>query len=283
VLTTFPLAHVSPLDGAGEVVRAFAVLVPASLAARVLVRRTGRRGRARAVSLLTAAALVVVALSGPVERLAGVLLTGHMIQHLLLMSFAAPLVAWALPPRLLPVLLPEGVRGRTVRAVRRRMPSLGPWVASGTAVAIATVTLWTWHVPALYEAAIRVPLIHGLEHLTLFATALMLWWVVIESEHGGATGRGLLVLFVGAAQATGLGALIAFSGSPWYGVYAEGPGAWGLTPIQDQQLAGLLMWSVGGLVAVVVGVLMTVAWLQRERPAAGVVRNAGLTPTSPRP
>jgi putative membrane protein len=127
-----------------------------------------------------------------------------------------------------------------------------------------TVALWAWHAPGLYQAALRDDAIHILEHLVFLLTAGLFWWALLKPTNAGEVRYGLAVpyLFTTALQSGILGALMTFTSQPWYAYYASRVGAWGLTPLQDQQLAGLIMWLPGGLVFTALTIAYFAAWLQ---------------------
>jgi putative membrane protein len=113
---------------------------------------------------------------------------------------------------------------------------------------LQAISLWLWHAPKLFDLALANPGWHIVQHLSFLVTALLFWWAVL---HGRERRVGIAVgcLFFTATVSGALGALMAFSSSPWYAGYAaSGLDAFGLTPAEDQQLAGLLMWIPGGLV-----------------------------------
>ena len=126
-----------------------------------------------------------------------------------------------------------------------------------------TVVIWAWHLPNLYEAAVRNDLVHAFEHGSFVAVSLPFWAVVLQgTKKRGPAGRIFLVFGV-ALQSSALGAVIAFAGSPLYSLEVLGTPAWGLTPMEDQQLAGALMWVLPGILylATMVGVLFV--WFKR--------------------
>jgi putative membrane protein len=248
------------LAGAGE---AAGVVVLGCLAISALVaarRRLGSRGPrthpfAASVAGLVALALALSPLLDVDERL-----SAHMLQHGLLVGVAAPLLALGLPVMLLLCLLPPTAR----RSVHRARQVLGTnasralWAALVVHVGVVTI----WHVPRLYEWALDAWAAHALEHGLFLLTALVLWWLVL----GGGTpvaisGARVGVLVLLAAHGALLGALLAFSATPWYTTYAEqSPDA-----LADQQLAGLVMWSLGGIAPVVAAFALAAAWLERGR------------------
>jgi len=125
-------------------------------------------------------------------------------------------------------------------------------------VALHSVALWAWHVPAAYEAAVAHPAVHAAEHLSFVGTALLFWWAVLHRRGSLARvpGLAMLALFIVSMESGALGALLTLSASPWYRSHLATAPAWGLTPIDDQQIAGLVMWIPGSL-----AYLAAVAWI----------------------
>lgn len=216
-----------------------------------------------------AAAVVVlaVALVSPVEGLAHTLLAGHMLQHVLLTLVAAPLLAVARPA--LPLLrgLPHRLRRRAARlhargASLRRAAGTGTWVLG--AAGVYGATLIAWHLPAAYEGALAHDLLHAVEHATLLGASVLLWWTVSESGHRSVFGygAGIALVFVAGLQHVGLGAVLSLAPTALYPGYAPGAAAWGLTPLADQQLGGVLMWAPSKLLHGAVVAVLAVAWLR---------------------
>jgi putative membrane protein len=185
-------------------------------------------------------------------------LTGHMVQHLLLWGVAAPLLAAGAP-------LPTMLWGLP-RTARR--PALAAWRAArrlhdqhwlGWTLAAAGIqgsVLWVWHTPVLYDAAVRRPLVHGLEHLSFTITATVFFWSIAG---GHRTAGAALAAFVAGFPGTALGAALLLAPRPWYGAYAD---------LHDQQLAGVVMWSGMGLTSVLAAVVLFARWLALdERPS----------------
>ncbi|MBV9879040.1 MAG: cytochrome c oxidase assembly protein [Gemmatirosa sp.] len=220
--------------------------------ARALWARAGHgRGVAPWRTRCYAAGLVAIALAlaSPIDAAAESLFAVHMVQHLLLVVVAAPLVVlgepalvtlWALP-RDARIVLARRWRGLRALAHVARQP-LVAWT-------LHVATLWAWHARGPYETAVRHPLVHVVEHASFFATALLFWHVLAGRRARRHLGPGIaaLYLFAAALQSTALGALLTVATRPWYGVHLATTGPWGLTPLEDQQLAGLIMWIPAGL------------------------------------
>jgi cytochrome c oxidase assembly factor CtaG len=162
---------------------------------------------------------------------------------LLVLADPTTAMLWALTP---PMRRGVGLwwrRRRVLRATWRLISSAGAaWV-------LHVMALWIWHLPSLYDGAVADGAVHVLEHLTFLATALLFWWIPFRA-HGRRLGAGasLLYLFAAVLQGTLLGALLALARHPLYAAHFGTTRAWGLTPLEDQQLAGLLMWVPAGFV-----------------------------------
>ena len=197
-----------------------------------------------------------LALLSPIDAVATALFAAHMTQHMLLVVVAAPLLVlgdvgtatlWALR-----IESRRGV-GAWWRA-RRVLPAL--WEVLRRPLVAFTLhvgALWLWHVPTLYDAALRHESVHVAEHASFFLTALLFWYPIADSHRRRRFGVGVATLYLFAAglQCTLLGALITFSSHPWYFAHYATTASWGLTPLEDQQLAGLIMWIPAGLVYLV--------------------------------
>jgi cytochrome c oxidase assembly factor CtaG len=131
-------------------------------------------------------------------------------------------------------------------------------------------TLWLWHMPNLYEAALRNDLTHAAEHTSFLGPALLFWGIVLAHGRRVHVGPALLLVFATMLQSGGLGALIVFAQTPLYASHEAGAAAWGLTPLQDQQLAGTIMWVPMGVVYLLAALWLVAAWLgamDRATPA----------------
>lgn len=241
----------------------------------------GRPRRRQAMAFSSGLVAAAAAVLSPLDALAGSLASAHMVQHLLLVLVAAPLLAVSRPLETMWRGMPAGARrwvGRRRRsagltpAVVRRVPLPGVvWIAHVAA-------LWGWHAAGPYQAALRMDLVHGLEHASFLVTGTLFWWVALRVLERGAA---VLYVFTAALQGTVLAALLTFATTPWYPSYAATAPAWGLTPLADQQLAGVLMWVPGGLVYVAAGLGLVVAWL-RELDAEARCRDWGRSKDSAR-
>ena len=231
---------------------------------RVLWRRIGKGGGIRwweagafALGLLSLAA----ALLSPVSWLSGVLFSMHMTQHEILMLVSAPLLVFG--RRLLAFLwaFSSSARERIASWIRR--PSLArTWrrlTSPAAAFVLHGLALWIWHVPTLYEAALAS---EAVQHVSFVATAVLFWWGMVHGRYGRiGYGVGVLYVFLTAVHSSILGALLAISPRVWYRTHASAAADWRLDPLEDQQLAGLLMWVPSGVIFIVFGLALFAAWL----------------------
>jgi putative membrane protein len=231
---------------------------------RALWRRAGTgRGVARwqAWAFLAGLLGTFAALSSPLDPLGNALFSAHMVQHLALVLVSGPLLAagapllvfvWALPPQSR-MRIRRGWRGMPAArgAARVLLHPMAAW-------ALHAVALWGWHLPVSYDAAVRDDTVHAVEHFSFLASAILFWWVILP--RGGALrhapGLGVLYVFAFAMQSGVLGALLTLSEIPWYTAHVGTTTAWGLTPLDDQQLAGAIMWVPGGF-----AYLAAIGWL----------------------
>jgi putative membrane protein len=243
------------------------VLVVGAFAYAVGLRRLWTNARtARLVGAGPAAAFAVallvllIALASPLEHEATRNLPVHMVQHLLLLAVAAPLLALSDPVVVMLRALPDGARRRvqpSVRRVLRSQTSGRGWLLwMVVAFTLSSAALILWHVPALYDAAVRHPVVHLLEHVSFVATAAFFWWMALGATRRSRRGLGVLAVFAATLPATGLGIAMTLSRTTWYATYGRGPGA-----LHDQQVAGALMWGFGGTALVLGAAGLFASWL----------------------
>ncbi len=224
---------------------------------------------------------LIAALVSPLDSLSAELLSSHMGQHLLLMLVAAPLLVLGAPAVPLLLALPLRWRQRLhrfgriklVRVIRGFLTQpLVVWVLS-------VIALWSWHAPWLYEAAVQNDAVHILEHTTFLGTSLLFWWVVIDpGRRRLAAGHDVLYVFTAGIQSSMLGALLTFSASPLYGIYVEAASGHGGSALQDQQIAGLIMWIPAAAVYLLAAGTLFVRWLRSVEEEAVRRERAGGRP-----
>lgn len=224
-----------------------------------------------ALGLLT----LVVALVTPLDALSEALLSAHMVQHLLLMLLAAPLLVYGVPPAALAWATPRPWRRRVARWWHRSHWLARLWAVlshPGVVWGLHAAAVWLWHLPSFYQAALLNETVHVLEHGSFLAAALLFWWTL---AHHGSSAPGTMILFVftTALYSTLLGALLTFAPQVWYPAYGILPYAWDMTPLADQQLAGVIMWVPAGVVYLGAALWLLGAWLvQAEEGQRQVVR-----------
>ena len=270
------------------------------LGERIAVRRTGRPrdtlAKRRAWCFYAGLLIIVISIATPIETYSKQLLWTHMIQHVLLLSFAAPLIVLGAPWMSLWRPLPLGMR-RTLARAFTRSPRFAPvrWVCRTisrpvAALVLYSVNLLAWHVPALYDAALRNSSVHALEHITFMGFGILLWAQVIDSPPAkvslGYPGR-IVFLVVAMIPNIAVSMVLAFSRSaiyPYYADLAHRPG--GISAFTDQQLAAGIMWTVGDLPFAVAVVVLAVRWMTgyevAERRAAELAAQAEAPAAAPR-
>ena len=213
----------------------------------------------------------VVALMSPLHALGGVLFSAHMTQHELLISVSAPLTVLGRP--LIPFIwaLPQSWRRKLGDWARTDGVSRSWHAMSMPAVAFTlhAIALWVWHLPGPYQSTLTSEWMHSLQHVSFLGSALLFWWTIFKIR-GSELGYGAAVfyLFATASQTGALGALLTFAPHLWYPAYATTAGPWGLTPLEDQQLGGLIMWIPGSIPYLIGGLYMFARWLRAAETRA---------------
>jgi putative membrane protein len=202
----------------------------------------------------------------------------HMIEHELLMLLAAPLLVMAEP--LSAMLWAFPLEGRRRIGQASASPIIAPpfrWLTSaGVATLIQAAMLWIWHMPSLFDLALAHEGWHAAQHLCFIVSALFFWTAMLGrcgAGAGAAANRALAAfcLLVTSLVTGALGALMALASSPWYAGYARSAlSPFGLSPAEDQQLAGLIMWLPGGLVHLFVALALFRTVLTPRRTADAV-------------
>lgn len=201
-------------------------------------------------AFLLAQFIMFFSLQGPLHEISDIyLFSGHMVQHLLITLVFPPLLIRGIPPWMWQPL----VRHNAIAAFGRALTK--PIVAFG----IGTGFLYLWHVPAMYEWAMADHDVHIAEHLSFMVSAVIMWWPAYSrlAEVPRLTpGMRMVYLFVCTIPMKGLGAIITVSDYILYPFYSVQPRMFGMDPMMDQRLGGLIMWIPGGLVFwVTIGVI----------------------------
>jgi cytochrome c oxidase assembly factor CtaG/cytochrome c551/c552 len=228
--------------------------------------RSGRRRSARrreALAFWNGWTILALALVSPLHPLGEALVSAHMAQHELIMALAAPLLVlghplvvtlWGLPP---PWRRALGGWARRLRPMWRALARLEvAWLLHALAIL-------GWHLPGPYQRTVSSDLLHGLQHSSFLLTALLFWWAALPGAAlRGRHGTAILSLFGTMVYTGGLGALLALGRTLWYPAYGPAAPLWGLTPLEDQQLAGLIMWVPGGMAYVLATGWLVIDWLR---------------------
>lgn len=191
-------------------------------------------------------AVLAVLFVSPLCPLTSALFSARTVHHTLLVALAAPLLAWAMPGR------------------HRSLDHMAPWTIGHTAI------LWAWHVPALYSTALSNDAVYWLMQISLLGSAIGFWGSVRQSAIISAMGSLLFAMM----QMGLLGALLTFAARPLYAPHSGTTFAWALTPLQDQQLAGLIMWAPAAAFYLFAALLLAGRWLQGEGRATALSRQA---------
>ena len=254
------------------------VVVAIYTAGAIRAWRSGGAGkiisRMRAAAFFFGAVATGVALLSPLDSLGNDLSWVHMVQHMTMMVVAAPLMMFGCPALALVWAIPKSMRKIMVRGLASRLfkvflllntLSWNPIVVWS----LHAILLWVWHLPFFYEWALEDPLVHDVEHLTFFIIACLFWRLLLDKRQSQimSTGLGVFYLFTTSLQTMFLGVFMALSPTVWYSSYDGRTDRWGLTSLEDQQLAGAIMWMPACMVYAVVAVLMLVVWLERLEPS----------------
>lgn len=254
------------------------ILVPLAVAALLYARglrllwdeHVGRGIRVWEATSFAAGWLVTaLALLSPLHPLSEELFSAHMLQHELLIVVAAPLLVLGRP--LVPSLwaFPSLAR-RRIGALSRRPLVRELWRFVTTplvAFAIHAATIWLWHAPSFFQATLTSDALHAAQHASFVGTALLFWWTTFTARAADgrlrSTGLGLavLLLFATTVHTGALGALLTFSRTLWYPAYGPTAAHWGLRPLEDQQLAGLIMWIPASVVYLLTALVLFARWL----------------------
>ena len=224
----------------------------------------------RTLSLLGAALLLLISLQSVVERYDTTLFSVHMVQHLLLLFPIPILLLRAAPVTLLLRVASPRWRARLLALLQSRMVG----AASHPLVAwiLLALVMWATHLSPLFDAALENPLLHDVEHL-LYLTAALLFWAPVASldpvRHRLSRPAALVYLFTQMPQNSFLGVAIMWSPRVLYPHYETLNRSWGPTPLDDQQLAGALMWLAGDAFFLLAIFAVLAAWMRaEERPAS---------------
>jgi len=255
------IAHLSPnTSWTFDPLQIVPILLVAALYARRFstLRRRGTPVPGWRIAVFAAGIFtLLVALVSPVHELGEQLFTFHMTQHVLLGDLA-------------PLALLAGLTGPILRPALTVLHRLRFLAHPLVALPIWAVNLYVWHLPFLYDAAVRHESVHALEHLCFFTAGAVMWLPVLETlpapEWFG-TGAKLGYIAVVRAVETVLGNIFFWSGTVFYDVYEHHARLWGLSALEDQGIAGAVMMLEGSIVT-----LVALAWLFLRMASEGELR-----------
>jgi putative membrane protein len=234
-----------------------AVAAAYAIRARTL-RRAGRSfSPTKQAWFYAGLAILLAALITPIDEIGeSRVFYGHMVQHLMLGDLAPLAIVLGLSGPILRPVLALPLVGR-LRVLAHPLVALPAW----------TIAFYAWHLPAAYQAALANPAVHALEHISFFATGLMIWAAVIEPLPGPAWfGNGAKAAFVLAMRTLGgvLATVFIWAGQPLYPDYAAGERIWGISPLTDQAIGGAIMFVEGATVTLIVFAWLFLRWTRES-------------------
>lgn len=187
------------------------------------------------------------------------LFTAHMIEHEIVMVVAAPLLVAGRPLGAALWAFPDRLRRRLAGAAQG---GLWRWLSlPATATILHGLAIWVWHMPPLFDATVTHVGLHRAQHLSFLLSGLLFWWALLRRAHPAAAAGHLFITMVHTGV---LGALLTFSPRVLYTQQTVHAALWGLTALEDQQIAGLVMWVPGGTVYAAVMLTMVSRWVRRS-------------------
>lgn len=203
--------------------------------------RAGRAARERWAPFAAGMGLLLLLFVSPLCALTSALFAARAAHHAVLVAVAAPLLAWSLPNA-----------------------ALWRWLPIAGCTALHAAILWAWHIPALYAAALASDAMYWLMQGSLLGSAIVFWALVRQASVATA----VAALLANMVQMGLLGALITFASAPLYAPHFTTTAPWGLSPLEDQQLAGLIMWAPAAALYLAAALLVAGRWLREESRAA---------------
>lgn len=239
----------------------------------------------RPVSYCAGLLVIALALLSPIDTIVQQLFLMHMIQHLLLMMVAPPLLLIANPFPFLLWGLPDILRtpaGRLIRYVVHQDSPIRRFLRATTNPGITwiiwVVALISWHDPFMYDAALTYEWVHDLEHMSFFLASMMLSWHItgagprIHKQMSLSARAGLIISVIPPNLLTGV--VLALASKPFYSYYMSVPRLWGIDVLGDQQIGGVIMWGPGSMMYVIIALILIYRILDREEKKPILPRTA---------
>jgi putative membrane protein len=235
----------------------------------------------RAGGFMLGLLLIWLAIASPLSALDHEMLTAHMIQHLLLMTFAAPLILLGAPLKTLLYGLPHrwvqivGLAFQSAEAHQVWRVLTHPvicWLGAAS-------TLVVWHIPAVFVLGLRSEMWHGIEQASFLATGLLFWWPVVQPWRSASKwleSSLLVYLFLATVPCDILSGFLVFCERVVYPVHLSSSQPFGLSALEDQQCAGALMWTCVTLVYLVAGAIVTARLLSSDGSQEYAIRQSGM-------
>jgi putative membrane protein len=228
---------------------------------------TGLRTQRNRFALFAAGWLTLAgALVSPLHSLGERLFTVHMIEHEIIMAISAPLIVLARPIGTMMWAFSRRAR-LLLRAILNASPVRTGWrwlSAPRVATLLHGIAIWTWHAPPLFDAAVTNVVLHRLQHLSFFVTAVLFWWAIFYCRDRGIAAWDVFITML---HTSVLGALISLGPRVLYHVQTEHAQNWGLLPLEDQQLAGIVMWVPAGTIYAGIAIWLIAQWIKTSSTA----------------
>lgn len=225
----------------------------------------------RPVVYVSGLIILGIALMSPIDVLASQLFTMHMVQHVLLVMLVPPLLLVANPLPFSLWALPARLRLRA-GALLSRQSSFRKYLTKATGAGIVwmvfVIVYWGWHDPRAYDLALRNAFVHDIEHITFFVVSVLFWWHALGAGPRIHRPMSQVMRFAYLLSAIPIsmvaGVAISFANEPIYEFYEAMPRLWGLSVMDDQRIAGVIMWVVGSMMFMAAALIIAARWLQRE-------------------
>lgn len=253
-------------------------------ATRLSRHRWHAKARWRPVAYLSGLLILGIALMSPIDVLASQLFTMHMVQHVLLVMIVPPLLLIANPLPFSLWGLPGSLRTKAGALLKREAPfrkGLKKLTSAGLVWMAFVIVYWGWHDPNAYDLALRSAFVHDLEHITFFAGSVLFWWHAIGAgpRIHRPMSQGIRFAFLLSAVPISMvaGLAITFATQPIYGYYEAMPRLWGISVMDDQRIAGVIMWVLGSMMYMIAALIIAARWLQREESKPSLPESAWAT------